>query len=116
MKSVYPAIIAETDDPHVPFVVYVPDFDRMTQGESLSDAMEMAADLIETLAVELKDTGKPLPGASPVKSIDAEKWARENAPGGIKNVVVTFVTSAFHSTARQNIATRQNSLTTNSVS
>jgi hypothetical protein len=83
----------------------------MTQGESLSDAMEMAADLIETLAVELEDDGKPLPGASPVKSINTEKWARENAPdGSIRNVVLTLVSAdvEMQRKKQRNMSVRRN--------
>ena len=52
MKTVYPIIITETKDRKVPYLVYVPDVDLMTQGTSLSDAIEMAKDVISLAGIE----------------------------------------------------------------
>jgi predicted RNase H-like HicB family nuclease len=108
MKIVYPVIIAETEDA-VPFLAYSPDFDRMTQGESLADALEMAADLIGMLAADKEDSGEPLPDASSVDAIDGEKWAAENAPGA-KRAVVTLVVADLEAqrVKRRNLSVRRN--------
>jgi predicted RNase H-like HicB family nuclease len=96
MKTVYPVIIAETSDgADVPYVVYAPDFDRMTQGESLPDALEMARDLVEALGVDMRDAGGAIPEPSPPASIDAAKWAEENGGGNIKNTIVTLIVADF---------------------
>jgi predicted RNase H-like HicB family nuclease len=96
MKTVYPVIIAETSgNAGVPYIVYAPDFDRMTQGESLPDALEMARDLVEALAVDMQDAGGTIPEPSPPSSIDTAKWAEGNCRGNIKNTMVTLIVADF---------------------
>lgn len=96
MKNVYPVIIAETGgNTSVPYIVYVPDFDRMTQGENLSDVLEMAQDLIEMLGVNMRNVGEVIPEPSAYASIDAAKWLEENSDENIKNVMVTLVIADF---------------------
>jgi predicted RNase H-like HicB family nuclease len=96
MKTVYPVIIAETSgDASIPYIAYAPDFDRMTQGENLSDVLEMARDLMEALGVDIRDAGETIPEPSPSSSIDAAKWAEENGGGNIKNTMVTLIVADF---------------------
>ncbi|MDI9468961.1 MAG: hypothetical protein QM296_02015 [Bacillota bacterium] len=63
MKYVYPILITEHQDA-VPFLVSLPDFDRQTQGISLSDAIDMGADLLANLLMDCEDSGTepPAPG------------------------------------------------------
>ena len=49
MKNVYPVFIKQHDNW---FLAYVPDLDRMTQGESFYDAIYMARDLIGTFSLD----------------------------------------------------------------
>ena len=79
MKKVYPIIIAETTDDKIPFLVYVPDFDAMTQGANLSDAIDMAEDLICSVAYEIERKKQILPEPSKLKDIDVKSspWAGE---------------------------------------
>lgn len=61
MKRVYPVIMEEDND----FVVaYFPDFDSGTQGENITQAIEMARDAISMLGVTLEDEGKKIPEPS----------------------------------------------------
>jgi predicted RNase H-like HicB family nuclease len=62
-KKVYPVIITppRTDDF---YVVSVPDIDRMTQGYSLAEALDMAEDLISVHGVSLQDNGEAVPEPS----------------------------------------------------
>lgn len=61
MKGVYPVFIAECEKD---YLVYVPDMDIYTEGNSLSNAMEMARDAIGLKGIDLEDDGKELPAAS----------------------------------------------------
>lgn len=61
MKGVYPVFIAECEKD---YLVYVPDMDIYTEGNSLSNAMEMARDAIGLKGIDLEDAGKELPAAS----------------------------------------------------
>jgi predicted RNase H-like HicB family nuclease len=96
MKTIYPVISAETSsEPDIPYLVYAPDFDSMTQGEDLQDALEMAKDLIETLGADIQDAGMEIPKPSAPASIDAARWAEENSGGDVKNAIVTLIAADF---------------------
>ncbi len=58
---VYPMFIAEHDGT---FLVYVPDMDIYTEGESMVDAVIMARDAIGLKGIDFEDDGKELPDAS----------------------------------------------------
>ena len=64
---VYPIIISyEPDDSGYPYLVTIPDLDNgMTEGKSIEDAIEMAADYIGTTSLEeeLPDSNYKLPKA-----------------------------------------------------
>ena len=66
MKNVYPVVLIPDKEG---YVVNVPDFDIMTQGDSLSDAIDMARDAISLMGVQYQDDNKPLPDASKVSSV-----------------------------------------------
>lgn len=62
MKQVYPTFILNTDDssPH-PFLVYVPDMEIFTEGDSFADAIEMARDAIGLAGISMEDSNENLP-------------------------------------------------------
>ncbi len=70
MKSVYPVVLIPDNDG---YVVNVPDFDIMTQGDNISDAIDMARDAISLMGVQYQDDNKPLPAASKVSSVVHEE-------------------------------------------
>lgn len=61
MKGVYPVFIESSGKD---FLVYVPDWDIYTEGNSFSDAMEMARDAIGLKGIDFEDDGKSFPAAS----------------------------------------------------
>lgn len=69
MKRVYPAIF--TPDGKW-FLVKIPDFDIMTQGESLADAIDMARDAINLMGVQYEDDGKAIPEPSNISEVGLE--------------------------------------------
>ena len=69
MKNTYPIVLI----PEVKgFTVYVPDFDINTQGDDLTEAIEMARDAIGLMGIDMEDDGKVLPDPSPRDTIKAE--------------------------------------------
>ena len=60
MCEVYPIIITKTEGTY-PYIVYIPAFDTMTQGDSLSNAIYMARDAIVLLGINYQDDGLPIP-------------------------------------------------------
>lgn len=69
MKKVYPVILTPDNEM---FLVNVPDFDILTQGTDLANALEMARDAICITAVDMQDENKTLPMPSAISSINAE--------------------------------------------
>ena len=66
MKNSYPIILIPEDKG---FTVFIPDFNINTQGDDLTEAIEMARDAIGIMGIDLEDDGKALPTASAVKDI-----------------------------------------------
>lgn len=58
MRKAYKVAIEKTDKG---YLVKVPDFDAMTQGEDIADCMYMARDLICVAALGCEDLNQPVP-------------------------------------------------------
>ena len=58
MRIAYKIILTEDKDG---YIVYVPDFDRGTQGADMGEAIYMARDLIGILGITLENNGKEIP-------------------------------------------------------
>ena len=66
MKDSYPIVLTTEDKG---FTVYIPDFDINTQGDDLTEAIEMARDAIGLMGIDMEDDGKTIPAASPAAGI-----------------------------------------------
>ena len=66
MKQAYPIVI--TKDKKF-YVVFIPDFNVNTQGESVPEAIEMARDEIGMLGCYKEDEKQPVPAPSNMKDI-----------------------------------------------
>ena len=78
-KKAYPILLIPEEKG---FTVYIPDFEINTQGEDLTDAIEMARDAIGLMGIDMQDDGETLPNASNLADVQAE------APsGGIVSLV-----------------------------
>lgn len=66
MKNSYPIIL--TPDKKG-YVVFIPDFDINTEGNSLTEAIEMARDAIGLMGIDMEDDGNPLPIPSKMELI-----------------------------------------------
>ena len=64
MKGAYPIILQKTGEG---YYVNIPDFEIGTQGDSITDAMEMARDAIRLTGIDMEDDGKTLPEPYTVK-------------------------------------------------
>lgn len=81
MKKAYPVILSPSKDG---ILVKIPDFDAMTSGKDVADAMAMARDLISLLGITLEDDKEPVPAPSELSAIH-----------GKKNDIVTLVDADF---------------------
>lgn len=66
MKNSYPIILTPEENG---FTVFIPDFNINTQGDNLTEAIEMARDAIGLMGIDMEDDGKAIPDASDVKAI-----------------------------------------------
>jgi len=66
MKNSYPIIL--TPD-MAGYVVYVPDFDINTEGDTLTGAIEMARDAIGVVGIDMEDDGETLPEPTAVSEV-----------------------------------------------
>jgi len=69
MKEAYPIILTPADHG---YVVYVPDIDINTEGNSVADAIDMAVDAIGLWGITAQDMGKDIPPASPALPVCGE--------------------------------------------
>lgn len=61
MKKIYPVILTPDDGG---YLVFVPDLNINTEGESLTDAIDMARDAIGMWGIAEEDMGRPIPEPS----------------------------------------------------
>lgn len=66
MKHAYPIVITKGQQF---YVVYIPDFDANTQGETVAEAMEMARDAIGMCGCLKEDKGHSIPLPTELESI-----------------------------------------------
>ncbi|MCL2606316.1 MAG: type II toxin-antitoxin system HicB family antitoxin [Coriobacteriia bacterium] len=66
---VYPIVLEKTDDKNAPYLVHVPDFEGMTQGADIADALNMAHDYIALAGVQMQNDGLALPSPTPLNNV-----------------------------------------------
>ena len=66
MKKTYPIILTHDTDG---YIVTIPDFNANTQGNDLTDAIEMARDAIGLMGIDMEDDDKLLPEPTNIKNI-----------------------------------------------
>jgi len=69
MKTAYPVIFTKLSDG---YAVHAPDFPLDTQGDDLTEAIEMARDAIGIMGIDMEDDNKPLPNPSDPESVPYE--------------------------------------------
>ena len=67
-KMVYPVVFTPAKEGG--YDVYIPDFDKNTQGDDLADAIDMARDAIEMMGVYYEDEKKAIPPPTDINVID----------------------------------------------
>jgi len=113
MKRVYPIILAETEDKKIPYLVYSPDFDAMTQGKNLNNALEMAEDLICGAAYDIEKRGEKIPEPSKIGNVDIKSspWASNSDIGNIEETKALisvdfdlYKQRMLHTSVRRNVS------------
>ena len=69
MKAAYPILLSKGEKY---IIVYVPDFNIITQGKDYTDAIEMARDAIGIMGIDMEDDKETLPTPSDLNNIIKE--------------------------------------------
>ena len=88
MKNAYPIVLIPDK---IGYVVYIPDFDINTEGNTLAEAIEMARDAIGIMGIDYEDDKKPLPVPTEFSKVNHEQ-----------NEIVTLVDVDFTEYRRKN--------------
>lgn len=72
MKNSYPIILMPDK---VGYIVYVPDFNINTEGNSLTEAIEMARDAIGIVGIDMEDEGETLPTPTSISDVKTDSAA-----------------------------------------
>ncbi|MDR0519693.1 MAG: type II toxin-antitoxin system HicB family antitoxin [Clostridiales Family XIII bacterium] len=70
-KLVYPVVLTPAEEGG--YSVYMPDFEKNTQGDDLAEALEMAQDALEMMGVFWQDENREIPPPSDIGDIKAEQ-------------------------------------------
>ncbi len=89
MKNSYPILLTPDKEG---YVVYIPDFDINTEGNTLTEAIEMARDAIGIVGIDMEDDKKALPLPSDINTVRKET----------ESDIVTLVDVDFTEYRRQN--------------
>jgi len=73
MKNVYPVIFTITNDKKDTVLIQVPDFDILSEGYGMVNAIEMARDAIGLAGITREDMGKEIPNATDIQQIDLSR-------------------------------------------
>ena len=69
MKNTFPIILTQEK---IGYTVFIPDFEINTEGDNLTEAIEMARDAIGLMGIDMEDDGKALPTPRDISDISAE--------------------------------------------
>ena len=69
MKKSYPIILMPEK---TGFTVFIPDFNINTEGEDLTDSIEMARDAIGLMGIDMEDDKRELPTPSKIENIKTQ--------------------------------------------
>ena len=73
MRQVYPVIFTPLNDKKDTVLIEVPDWEILTEGYGMADAVEMARDAICLKGITYEDKEKKFPEASSINEIDTSK-------------------------------------------
>ena len=89
MKNSYPIILMPDK---VGYIVYVPDFNINTEGDTLTEEIEMARDAIGIIGIDMEDNDESLPNPTAISKVKTDSTAN----------IVTLVDVDFAEYRRKN--------------
>ena len=91
MRQVYPVIFTPLNDKKDTVLIEVPDWEILTEGYGMADAVKMARDAIGLKGITYEDKEKKFPEASSINEIDTSKGTfAEDGEGYVSFVDIDF--------------------------
>ena len=91
MRQVYPVIFTPLNDKKDTVLIQVPDWEILTEGYGMADAVKMARDAIGLKGITYEDKEKKFPEASSINEIDTSKGTfAEDGEGYVSFVDIDF--------------------------
>lgn len=91
MRQVYPVIFTPLNDKKDTVLIEVPDWEILTEGYGMADAVKMARDAIGLKGITYEDKEKKFPEASSINEIDTSKGTfSEDGEGYVSFVDIDF--------------------------
>ena len=91
MRQVYPVIFTPLNDKKDTVLIEVPDWEILTEGYGMADAVKMARDAIGLKGITYEDKEKKFPEASSINEIDTSKGIfAEDGEGYVSFVDIDF--------------------------
>ena len=72
MKNSYPIILMPDK---FGYIVYIPDFNINTEGDTLTEAIEMARDAIGIIGIDMEDNDESLPSPTAISKVKTDSAA-----------------------------------------
>lgn len=95
MKQAYPTFIVNINDgSEHPFLVCVPDMDVLTEGDTFTDAIEMARDAIGLAGISMQDHKQEIPIPSD-QSLALDKVRQDTEYVDFSKGILTYVDVDF---------------------
>lgn len=87
MKKAYTTLLTPLNDKENTVLVEVPDFEILTEGFGIENAIYMARDAIGLTGITWEDEGRPLPEPTTMKDINEKKGAFSDKGETLKTLV-----------------------------
>ena len=93
MRQVYPVIFTPLNDKKDTVLIEVPDWEILTEGYGMADAVKMARDAIGLKGITYEDKEKKFPEASSINEIDTSKGLLQKMERAMYHLLILILQS-----------------------
>ena len=93
MRQVYPVIFTPLNDKKDTVLIEVPDWEILTEGYGMADAVKMARDAIGLKGITYEDKEKKFPEASSINEIDTSKGTLQKMERAMYHLLILILQS-----------------------
>lgn len=93
MRQVYPVIFTPLNDKKDTVLIEVPDWEILTEGYGMADAVKMARDAIGLKGITYEDKEKKFPEASSINEIDTSRVLLQKMERAMYHLLILILQS-----------------------